>query len=147
MRFANPELLWLILAVPLLVLAGVWAAARRNKALQRFAGGAEFTSRFDGQVSVHRRAAKLLLLYLALLAAVVAAARPQWGTRLEPITRRGVDVVVVLDNSMSMAAEDLAPSRLAHARHAIDSLLKQLPGDRVALVSFASPGRPRCSAR
>ncbi len=144
MRFANPELLWLILVLPALGLATLWSLGRRRRALQGFAGGAEYVSRFDAQVNVHLRAAKLLLLYLALLAAIIAAARPQWGTRLEPVTRRGVDVVVVLDHSLSMAAEDLAPDRLSHAKHAIDSLLQQLPGDRVALVTFAGQASLLC---
>ena len=144
MRFANPEVLWLILALPALGLATLWFIGRRRRALQRFAGGAEYVDRFDVQVNIHLRAAKLLLLYFALLAAIVAAARPQWGTRLEPVTRRGVDVVVVLDHSLSMAAEDLAPDRLSHARHAIDSLLQRLAGDRVALVTFAGQATLMC---
>jgi len=144
MRFADPEMLWLILTLPVLGLASLWAIGRRRRALERFAGGSEYTERFHGQVNVHLRAAKLLLLYFGLLAAIVAAARPQWGTRLEPVTRRGVDVVVVLDNSLSMAAEDLAPSRLVHARQAIDSLLELLAGDRVALVTFAGQASLVC---
>lgn len=144
MRFANPELLWLILALPLLVLATLWSLGRRRRALQRFAGSAEFADRFDAQVNVHLRAAKLMLLYFALLASIVAAARPQWGTRLEPVTRRGVDVVIVLDHSLSMAAQDLAPDRLTHAKHAIDSLLQQMAGDRAALVTFAGQASLMC---
>ena len=140
MRFAAAELLWLLLALPVLALAATWSAGRRRRALLHFAGGAEYASRFDAEVSPNRRAAKLLLLYFALAALVVAAARPQWGTRLEPVTRRGADVLVVLDHSLSMAADDLAPSRLDHARNAIASLVEQLAGDRVALVTFA--GRP-----
>ena len=144
MRFANSEVLWLILALPALGLATLWSLGRRRSALQRFAGGAEFVGRFDTRVNVHLRAAKLLLLYFALLALIVAAARPQWGTRLEPVTRRGVDVVIVLDHSLSMAAEDLAPDRLTHAKHAIDSLLQQMTGDRAALVTFAGQASLMC---
>jgi len=143
-RFANPEVLWLILALPALGVATLWSLGFRRRALQRFAGGGEFLGRFDTQVNVHLRAAKMILLYLALLAAIVAAARPQWGTRLEPVTRRGVDVVVVLDHSLSMAAEDLAPDRLSHAKHAIDSLLQKMAGDRVALVTFAGQATLLC---
>jgi Ca-activated chloride channel family protein len=140
MRFLHPELLWLLLALPLLGLGGWWSASRKKGALQRFAGGGEAAARFRNQVSVHRRAAKALLLYFALASMIVGAARPQWGTRLEQVTRRGVDVVVVLDTSLSMGAEDIAPSRLSHARHSVDSLLARLAGDRVALITFA--GQP-----
>ena len=141
MRLVHPEILWLLLALPLLGLAGWWSASRRLRALERFAGGPEALGRFRSQVSPHRRAAKQILLYLALALLVFTAARPQWGTRLEPVTRRGSDIVVVLDTSLSMAAEDMAPSRLGYARHAVDSLLARLAGDRVALVTLNDPGR------
>jgi len=140
MRFASPELLWLLLALPLLAAGALWSAARRRRSLALFAGGAAWISRFELEVSRNRRAAKALLLYAALASFAVAAARPQWGTRLEPVTRRGSDIVLLLDHSLSMAADDLPPSRLEHARNAIVSLLGKLAGDRVALVTFA--GKP-----
>ncbi|HKQ61857.1 MAG TPA: VWA domain-containing protein, partial [Candidatus Polarisedimenticolaceae bacterium] len=87
---------------------------------------------------------KALLLQVGLLCGVLAAARPQWGTRLETVTRRGIDVAIVLDTSLSMAATDLAPSRLESARHAIASLLERLTGDRVTLVTFAAQGSTAC---
>ncbi len=144
MRFAEPDLLWLLLLLPLLGLAAWFVDAARRRSLKRFAGGGEQVFRFTGSVSGNRRAAKVLLLLLAVGAAVVAAARPQWGTRLEPISRRGVDVVLVMDTSRSMAAEDVAPNRLSQARHAAASLVKQLAGDRVALVTFAGKGTLTC---
>lgn len=144
MRFAQPELLWLMLLLPPMFLAGWWSAVRRGRALRRFAGGPRLVSRFTGEVSVHRRAAKLLLLYFALACVILAAARPQWGTRLEPITRSGADVIVLLDNSLSMAAEDLAPNRLEQARNGIDQLLRRLSGDRVGLITFAGRATVAC---
>ncbi|HXV76676.1 MAG TPA: VWA domain-containing protein [Candidatus Polarisedimenticolaceae bacterium] len=144
MRFAAPEMLWLALSVPAMVLIAVWLGRRRRRALERFAGASEFVARFDGTVSLHRRAVKLLLLALALVGVIVAAARPQWGTRLEAVTRRGVDVVVLLDHSLSMAAEDVKPNRLFRANQAIDSLLVRLAGDRVALVTFAGEATLLC---
>jgi Ca-activated chloride channel family protein len=144
MRFLLPQILWLIAALPLTGAAGWWLARRKTAALRRFAGGTDHVARFTGEVSPNLRAAKAILLHVALLAMIIAAARPQWGTRLEPVTRKGVDVVIVLDNSLSMAAEDLAPSRLDYARHAIDSLLKMLTGDRVALVTFAGQATLAC---
>jgi Ca-activated chloride channel family protein len=144
MRFFRPEMLWLILALPLMGLAGWWAASRKSSALRKLAGGADYSSRFNADISPNRRAVKIMLLYLALLALILATARPQWGTRLEPVTRKGVDIVLVLDNSLSMAAEDMAPSRLAYARHAIDSLLARLAGNRVALVTFAGQSTLAC---
>jgi Ca-activated chloride channel family protein len=144
MCFLRPELLWLLLLLPTVGLAAWWGTLRRNRALRRFAGGTERVARFTGEVSAHRRAAKLLLLCLALAAVIVAVSRPQWGSRLEPITRSGVDVVVVIDTSLSMAAEDLAPNRLEQAKHQVDLLLERLAGNRVALVTFAGQSTLAC---
>jgi Ca-activated chloride channel family protein len=136
--------LWLILLLPLLGLATWWSVLRRRHALRRFAGGPQFAARFSGDVSAHLRAAKLLMIYLALCCVIVAAARPQWGTRLEPITRSGADLILILDTSLSMAAEDVAPNRLEQARHGIDQLLRRLSGDRVGLVTFAGRATLSC---
>jgi len=144
MRFAEPALLWLLLLLPLLGLAALWSGRLRRRRLERFAGGAANASRFAAEVSRNRRAVKTLLLLLALGGALVAAARPQWGSRLEPITRRGVDVVLILDTSRSMASEDVAPSRLFQARHAAASLARRLAGNRIALVNFAGKGALTC---
>jgi Ca-activated chloride channel family protein len=137
MRFARPELLWMLLLLPVLAGGLLAVAARRRRALERFAGGAANRSRFLDEVSFHRRAAKALLWLLAAGAAIVAVARPQWGTRLEPITRTGIDVVVAIDTSRSMAAEDVPPNRLGQALHAASSLVSRLAGNRVALITFA----------
>ena len=144
MRFAEPDLLWLLLLLPILGLL-TWLVARaRRRTLERFAGGREHASRFTGAVSQNRRAVKALLVLAALGAGLVAAARPQWGTRLEPINRRGVDVVFVIDTSLSMAAEDVPPNRLGQARHVASSLLRRLGGDRIAIVTFAGKGTLAC---
>jgi Ca-activated chloride channel family protein len=144
MRFGAPEWLWMLSLIPLAALAGWWVHTRKRKALRRFAGGQAHVDRFTGEVSPHRRAIKLLVLYLGVVAFPIALARPQWGTSMEPITRRGSDIVIVLDASLSMSAEDLAPSRLGQAKHAIGSLLDRLPGDRVALGTFAGRAHLSC---
>ncbi len=144
MRFADPQYLWLITAAPLAILLLLWGQRRRRAALRGFSGGAEFVSRFDGEVNRHRRAVKAILLFLALFALPIALARPQWGIRLEPVTRTGADLAVVIDTSLSMAAEDLVPSRLEQAKHAVQSLITRLEGDRVALVTFAGRAAVAC---
>jgi Ca-activated chloride channel family protein len=137
MRFARPELLWLLLLLPVLAGGLLVVASRRRRALERFAGGTAHRCRFLDEVSFHRRAAKAMLWLLAAGAAIVAVARPQWGTRLEPITRTGIDVVIAIDTSRSMAAEDVPPNRLGQAVHAANSLVSRLAGNRVALITFA----------
>ena len=144
MRFARPEILWWLFAVP--ALAGVFflAAAGRRRALARFAGGTAWAARFAGDASPHRRAVKALLLLVAVALGVTAAARPQWGAGLEALERRGIDVVFVIDTSKSMSAEDVPPNRLALAKAAAEGLLDRLANDRVALVTFAGKAAIAC---
>lgn len=140
MRFAEPSYLFALLAVPALAALILYAGSRRRRALAAFAGSASHVARFRREVSADRRAAKTIALLVALTCGVVAAARPQWGQGTETITRKGIDLAVVLDTSKSMAAADVAPSRLARGARAASSLLDRLEGDRIALVTFA--GKP-----
>lgn len=137
MSFAFPTRLWLLAALPALV-AAAWLFARgRRRALARFAGGDARAGAFLDEVNPHLRVVRALLALVAATAGIVALARPQWGTRLEPVTRKGVDVVLALDTSRSMAAQDASPDRLSRAKHGAASLVKSLAGNRIALVTFA----------
>lgn len=140
MRFAEPAILWALLAVPLLAGLFAYAASKRRRTLATFAGAAAHVERFRGEVSVNRRAAKAIALLIAVAAAIVAAARPQWGQGTETITRKGIDLAIVLDTSKSMSAADVSPSRLGRGVRAASGLLDRMGGDRVALVTFA--GKP-----
>ncbi len=144
MRFLRPELLWLLLALPPVGLLGFALARRRRRALARFAGGSDRLDRFLGEVGAHRRALKGLLLLVAAAFGVLAAARPQWGSRLESVEGRGVDVVVVLDTSLSMACADVAPDRLAVAKYVASNVLEKLAGNRIGLVTFAGRATLSC---
>tara|TARA_A100001037_G_scaffold306478_1_gene351851 strand:- start:3174 stop:4178 length:1005 start_codon:yes stop_codon:yes gene_type:complete len=78
---------------------------------------------------------RIILIGLTLLA--LAASGPQIGTRVRPIARKGVDLVIALDTSTSMDAEDVTPSRLAKAKFELGRLIRKLKGDRVAIIVFA----------
>jgi Ca-activated chloride channel family protein len=140
MRFAEPAVLWGLLALPLLAALIAYAGLRRRRGLEAFAGGAAHLTRFRGEASPNRRAAKAIALIVAVTAGIVAAARPPWGQGTETITRKGIDLAIVLDTSASMSAADVAPSRLSRGVRAAASLLDRLGGDRAALVTFA--GKP-----
>jgi Ca-activated chloride channel family protein len=127
-------------AVPLLAALAWGVGLVRRSALSAFGGGESHLPRFRAEVSAHKRAAKTIALLVAVAAGIVAAARPQWGSGTETITRKGIDLAIVLDTSRSMAATDVPPSRLARAVRAASRLLDRLEGDRVALVTFA--GKP-----
>ena len=144
MRFARPEFLALLAAIPLWIVAGWWITVRRRRALVRFAGGPGNVSRFLDDVGVNRRVVKAILLLVAYGGLSLALARPQWGSRVESVERRGIDVVLILDTSRSMAVQDIAPDRFRQARLGAAELVRHLEGDRVALVAFAGKASLLC---
>lgn len=135
-RFASTAALYGYMLVPLLAVI-LWLAARlRRRALQRF-GDLPLVARLAATVSRRWRGAKALMLILAVAALVTAMARPQFGTRVETVRREGQDIVVALDLSLSMLAEDVTPNRLERAKLAVARLINRLDGDRIGLVAFA----------
>jgi len=135
MTFANPDILYFALIVPLLVTVFVIAERRRRRQL-------EAMTRPDRESSVagagfERRLVFLIFLCLGAACLVAAAARPQWGTKMEELSARGIDIVLAVDVSESMNATDVEPSRIAKARQLIHKFLDLLQGDRVALIGFA----------
>lgn len=85
------------------------------------------------------------LLWLAAVASMcLALARPQWGFHWEEVRRRGLDIIVCIDTSKSMLAEDIKPNRLEQAKYGVRDMLKQLKGDRVGLVAFAGSSFLQC---
>ena len=136
MSFASPGYLWLLALTPLAVAAYVWLAAWRRGASERFAPGLP-SGRRSGDVSPRLRGLKTLLVLVAVAALPVALARPQIGHDELLVEQAGADIVIALDVSRSMLAEDVEPNRLEAARRATSTLLDRLQGHRVGLVIFA----------
>jgi Ca-activated chloride channel family protein len=139
-RFGRPDLLWLLWLAPALALFFLWGSRQRERLLAKFAAP-ELLARLTSGVSRPRRALRAGLLIAALSAGVLALADVKVGFEWEEVTRRGVDVVVALDVSDSMLVRDTGAgeelSRLERARREISDLLRQMQGDRIALVAFA----------
>jgi len=135
-RFGSAwALLWL-LCVPLVALLFWYGSVRRRRALERF-GELALIRQMSQTVSHRARMAKSALILTALGFAAIALARPQFGTRVETVRRKGVDLVIALDLSKSMLAEDVAPNRLQRSKLEIQRLISRLRGDRVGLIAFA----------
>ena len=135
-RFGNVLALWSLALVPLLLLLH-WYAARRSRALLDRFGEHALVRRLRPSVSVAARRWKAALALAALAFLGLALARPQFGTRVETVRREGQDVVVALDVSRSMYAEDVAPNRMERAKIEIGRIIQRLDGDRIGLVAFA----------
>ncbi len=143
MRFAEP-FGWMALAlVPVLVGFSIWALRRRRLDLRRFLS-TELVGRLAFSRSMEREVTKTILIATGLLLLSLALARPQWGMRLEPMVVRGIDIIIALDASDSMLAEDLRPNRLARAKSAAAELIERLPLDRVGVVGFAGSAEVEC---
>jgi Ca-activated chloride channel family protein len=135
-RFASPEWLLALLLIPTLVLV-FWFGARRRKGLLARFGDLLLVQKLTDSLNTRARLLKALLVVAAVGFLVLAQARPQFGTRVETVRRRGQDVMVAVDLSRSMLAEDMTPNRLDRARLAILRLIRNLDGDRIGLVAFA----------
>jgi Ca-activated chloride channel family protein len=135
-RFASPEWLLALLLVPVLVGLFWLSAWKRGRILEEF-GDAELIRRLTASVNHTARKVKGALVISAIAFLALAVARPQFGTRVETVRRRGQDVMVAVDLSRSMLAEDISPNRLDRARLAILRLIRSLDGDRIGLVAFA----------
>ena len=135
-RFGDGLALWTLVLVPLLVVLHVYASRRGRALLDRF-GEHDLVRRLRPAVSVAARRWKASLVVAAVTLLAIAVARPQFGTRVETLRREGQDVVVALDVSRSMYAEDVAPNRLERAKIEVGRIIQRLDGDRIGLVAFA----------
>jgi Ca-activated chloride channel family protein len=142
-RFANHYWLYALALVPALAAFFIWTFRQKRKALARF-GNLMLLERLSRSTSRRRQIAKAAMLVGAVFVLLLALARPQLGTKLRTVTREGQDVVIALDVSRSMLAEDIQPSRLEKAKHEIASLIDRLSGDRVGLVAFAGRAFVQC---
>ena len=136
MHFAKQNYLYLLGLLPLAGLFLLWATRHRRAALVRL-GDLGLMMRLSDSVSPHKRRWKMALWFTTLVMLIVALARPQWGTQLIVKAQAGVEVMVVLDVSSSMLAEDIKPSRLTRAKLTIEELMNRLGGNDVGLVIFS----------
>jgi len=143
MTFERPEWLWLLIAVPLLLLLEWRASRRAQKRLTQMTGEHGSPVLLEQRLPGNRRLGTVLrLTALALLA--FGAAGPMWGYELVRRSALGSEVVFVLDVSASMDVRDVPPSRLEEARREALAVLEELGGSKVAVVAFAGDAARLC---
>jgi Ca-activated chloride channel family protein len=135
-RFHNPEILYFLILIPFLVVLFVYATYIQNKRLNRF-GDAELLRGLMPNVSYVRPKIKFYVVLIALTLLIFAAARPQFGTKLESRQTQGVEAIVLLDVSNSMLAQDIQPNRLDYAKLLLSKIFDRMSEDRVGLIVFA----------
>jgi Ca-activated chloride channel family protein len=135
-RIANPEYLYALLVIPVLIALFWYSRIRRKQALALF-GQKEILSVLMPNVSSGRPVLKFVILMLALGSIIIAIARPQFGSKLKTEKRKGIELIIALDVSNSMMAEDIEPNRLERSKRAISQLVDKLSNDKIGLIVFA----------
>src|SRR5947207_8720487 len=141
MIFESPMWFFGLLALPLLAWTEAWLTRRDRDRVARLVAR-PLWARVVQRPAEPWRYVRLALTLLCATGIVLALARPQWGIVREKVEREGVDVVLVLDTSGSMATEDVPPNRFFLARQALAALISRLEGDRFALVAFEGEAYP-----
>src|SRR2546425_3333441 len=144
MTFAHPNVLWLLLAIPPAMLAFFWWSWRTHQRLVTQFIQTRLLPGLTVGISPARQKIRLACLILAVVSLRLALARQQWGFDWEEVKQRGLDIVVAIDTSKSMLAEDIAHNRMARAKLAALDLMQQAKSDRLGLVAFAGSAFLQC---
>jgi len=135
-RFENIEFIYLLILIPVLLIVFIIGRRIRKRSLKRL-GDPEILNQLMPFLSVNRPVVKFLFILFALVFIILGLARPQFGSKLEEIKRKGIEIVIALDVSNSMLAEDIQPNRLEKAKQAIARLVEKLADDKIGLIVFA----------
>ena len=135
-RFEEPAYLYLLLLLPLLAAFYLYSNYRKRKAIRKF-GDPVLMAQLMPDVSKYRPDVKFWLLFTAIGLFAVLLSRPQFGSKLETVKRKGVEVMIALDISNSMLAQDVQPSRLEKAKRLISKLVDGMENDKVGMIVFA----------
>ena len=135
-RLENGIYLYALLALPLMIILYGMMIKWKRKAIGRL-GDRFLIERLFPEVSKDKILAKFILITLAFVMLVLGIANPQIGTRLETVKRNGIDIMIALDVSNSMRAQDIMPSRLERSKQAIYRLIEKLDNDRIGIIVFA----------
>ena len=143
MNLSNAWMLHFLWVLPLIVFVLIVHHRKRQQAMERFAEQ-PLLNRLTIMDHKGTRFVKTLMLLSAFVALIIALAGPRWGSRYQDVSRKGVDIIVLMDVSRSMLVEDVKPNRLERATREIIDFLKVVEGDRVGLVAFSGTAFVQC---
>ena len=136
-RFEHDIFLWAILGVlPLIVIVFIFIQNWKKRKLRQF-GNEEIVKRLMPNVSKSQPIVKFVIYTLSMVSLLIGLANLQFGTKVEEVKREGIDLMIALDVSNSMLAEDLSPNRLERSKRAIYQLIQKLHNDRLGIIVFA----------
>lgn len=135
-RFANPEYLYLLFILPVLVVGFILLNIQKLKAVKKL-GDLKLIKRLMPELSLKRSYLKFWLIFAVIVFGVIVAARPQFGTKIEKVDKKGIELVIAIDVSNSMLARDVNPDRLTKAKQILTRIIDERKNDKVAIVVFA----------
>ncbi len=135
-RFENPDFLYALLAIPVLLIIWLVLIKIQKKSWEKF-GNIELINKLMPELSYKRKNWRFIIFLIALLNLIIALSNPQIGSKLEKVKRKGIDMIIAVDISNSMLAEDIKPNRLIRSKRAISKLVDNLQGDRIGIIVFA----------
>jgi Ca-activated chloride channel family protein len=135
-RIQHPEMLWLLLVIPVLTLIYFVNTSIKNRDLKRFSDP-NLIGNLIPEFSSVKPFIKFILYHFAIAFFIIGLANPQMGSKIAEGKQEGIDIMIALDVSNSMLAEDFKPNRLMRSKMAIEKLVNRLGGDRVGIIVFA----------
>jgi len=135
-KFAHPEYLFLLLLVPVLIGVFIYTGIQKRRNLKQF-GNPELLAGLMPNFSIIRPKVKFYLQLTAIVSLIIVLAQPQFGTKQEAIKRQGIEVMIALDVSNSMMAQDIQPSRLEKSKQVLSKLVDGMVDDKIGLIVFA----------
>ncbi len=143
MIFVNENLIYWALILALLMMILLWISELIRERLLKNFGNINLLKKFSPADFKGRRIKNVILILVVFLI-MLSLARPQWGHKVQKIVRKGIDIMILLDVSKSMLAEDVHPNRLEYAKYEIRELINRLKGDRIGLIVFAGRAFFQC---
>lgn len=136
LRFENIDFIWFFAAIPFLVILFIFARYARKRSLMNF-GDDSLIKRLMPDLSNQKVYLKFIILIFAVSSIIIGLMNPQMGTKMEEVKREGIEIMIAVDVSNSMLAEDIKPSRIERAQQSLLSLIDKLYNDKIGIVLFA----------
>ncbi|MEW6601667.1 MAG: VWA domain-containing protein [Nitrospirota bacterium] len=143
MIFGNFHAIHFMWLLPALVLFYLWSYKKRTGEMEAFAAG-DLLVHLTPSTDRKKQNIKFLLVLLSVFIMALSLMRPQWGFEWKHVTRSGLDILIAIDTSKSMLAEDVKPNRLERSKLAVKDLVRKLQGDRIGLIAFAGNAFLQC---
>ncbi len=135
-RFENPDFLYLYIAMPFIALLYIYLNIRKKNDVKKL-GTLSTIKKMMPELSLKRSYLKFWIIFAALCVGIFMIARPQFGTKVENVEKKGIELVIAIDVSNSMLARDVAPDRLSRAKQILSRIIDIRKNDKVALIVFA----------